>query len=217
MLPYKNTVFCVVSCEFIKSTCWTLCSENCPSTNRENYAFRRLKSCVNWHLAAGCSTSLILIWQPLYLTHQQPKQLNMWPDATNFSSCDDCLAKQGENVPRAPASQRTIQEKTWTELCEGWAKLWLLRAGISRGAGSVSCSRRGAEDKTLMGYDPQITSGRMRQLCWTYRAMEGELPEDQQDSSAVFMLVMLPNSAGVIPPTKLPWSVSGSASRSLID
>lgn len=88
--------------------CWALCSENYPSTNGENDAFRRVKSCVNWHLAAGCSTGLIIIWQPPYLTH---RQLNVWPDVTGCRSRDHYLEKQGENVTGVPAAQRTIPAK----------------------------------------------------------------------------------------------------------
>lgn len=124
MLPYKTTVFCVASCDFIKSPCWAICS----STNRENHACRTLKSCVSWHLAAGCSTSVIMIQQPLYLTHWQ---LNLWPNVTDCRSHDCYIAKQGANVTGAPAAQRTIPAKVCSELCEGWAELFLW-AGISR-------------------------------------------------------------------------------------
>lgn len=159
-------------------------------------------------VGAGFNTSLIIIWQPLYLTHQQ---LNVQPDETNCSSCH--LVKQGENVTEVPVAQNDpSKNQEWTLWRLSWAMVI-----VSRDKQAVSATRRSAEGKTLMGYAPQITSGRMHCVCWPYRATEGEFPGDQQDSSTVFTLVMLSSSAGVIPFTKLLWSVNGSASPSLTE
>lgn len=94
----------------------------------KNDAFWRLKSCVNWHLAAGCSTSLVIIRQSLALTH---RQLNVWPNVTDCRSRDCPLAKQGENVTGAPAAQRTIPAKIWIKLCECWAKPYFMWVGVN--------------------------------------------------------------------------------------
>lgn len=167
MLFYKTTVCCVASCDFIKSTCWALC----PSTNRESHVCRRLKSCVKWHLAAGCSTSVIMIQQPLYLTQWQ---LNLWPNVTNCRSHDCYLAKQGANVTGALQLRELSQQKSGVS----FVKARLSHVFVSRDKQAVSATHRGTEDKTLMGCAPQITVALL--TLRSYRGIISRGPEGQQ-------------------------------------